>query len=149
MILPILFYGCEIWSLTLLVERKLRVFKNMVLRRIFGPRREKVSEEWRKFHKHELNDLYASPNNVRVIKSRRMRWAGHEARMGEERGLYIVLVGIAEGKRALRRRRRRWVNNIRMYLQEVGCGFMDWVGLAQNRYSWRKLLSALMNFRIP
>jgi hypothetical protein len=69
--------------------------------------------------------------------------------MGEERGLYIVLVGIAEGKRALRRRRRRWVNNIRMYLQEVGCGFMDWVGLAQNRYSWRKLLSALMNFRIP
>jgi len=80
-------------------ERKLRVFENMVLRRIFGPRRDTVTGEWRRLHNEELNDLYSSPNNVRVIKSRRMRWAGHVARMGEERGLYRVLVGKPEGRR--------------------------------------------------
>jgi hypothetical protein len=85
-ILPIVFYGCETWSLTLREERKLRVFENMVLRRIFGPRRDEVTGEWRRLHTEELNDLYCSPNIVWVIKSRRMRWAGHVARMGEERG---------------------------------------------------------------
>ena len=79
--------GCETWSLTLREERKLRVFENMVWRRIFGPRRDEVTGEWRRLHNEELNDLYSSPNIVRVIKSRRMRWAGHVARMGEERGL--------------------------------------------------------------
>jgi len=142
-------FGCETWSLILQEERKLRVFKNMVLRRIFGPRRDEVTDEWRKFHKEELNDLYASPNNVRVIKSRKMRWAGHEARMGEKRGLYSVLVGMPVGKRALRRPRRRWVNNIGMDIQEVGCGYMEWVGLAQVRDKWLKLLRAVMNFRVP
>ena len=82
-ILPVVLYGCETWSLTLREERKLRVFENMVLRRIFGPRREEVTGEWRRVHNEELNDLYSSPNIVRVIKSRRMRWAGHVARMGE------------------------------------------------------------------
>jgi len=82
-ILPVVLYGCEAWSLTLREERKLRVFQNMVLRRIFGPRREEVTGEWRKLHNEELNDLYCSPNIVRVIKWRRMRWAGHVARMGE------------------------------------------------------------------
>ena len=85
-ILPVVLYGCETWSLTLREERKLRVFENMVLRRIFGRRRDKVTGEWRRLHNEELNYLYSSPNIVRVIKSRRMRWAGHVARMGEERG---------------------------------------------------------------
>ena len=92
-ILPVVLYGCEAWSLTLREERKLRVFENMVLRRIFGPRRDEVTGEWRRLHKEELNDLYSSPNIVRVIKLRRMSWAGHVACMGEERAVYRVLVG--------------------------------------------------------
>jgi hypothetical protein len=118
-ILPVVLYGCETWSLTLRGERKLRVFENMVLRRIFGPRRDEVTGEWRRLHNEDLNDLYSSPNIVRAIKSRRMRWAGHVARMGEERGVYRVLVGKSEGKRPLGRPRRRWVDNISMDLQEV------------------------------
>ena len=86
-ILPVVLYGCETWSLTLREERKLRVFQNMALRRIFGPRRDEVTGEWRRLHNEELNDLYSSPNILRVIKSRRMRWAGHVARTGEERGV--------------------------------------------------------------
>ena len=125
--------GCETWSLTLREERKLRVFEKMVLRRIFGPRRDEVTGEWRRLHNEELNDLYSLPNIVRVIKSRRMRLAGHVARMDEERGVYRVLVGKPEGRRPLGRPRRRWVDNIRMDLQEVGCGYMDWIGLAQDR----------------
>jgi hypothetical protein len=90
-------------------ERKLRVFENMVLRRIFGPRRDEVTGEWRRLHNEELNDLYSSPNIVRVIKSRIMRWAGHVARMGEERGVYMVLVGKPERRRSLGRSRCRWI----------------------------------------
>ena len=114
-------------------ERKLRVFENMVLRRIFGPRRDEVTGEWRRLHNEELNDLYSSPNIVRVIKSRRMRWVGHVACMGEERGAYRVLVGKPEEKRPLGRPRHRWVDNIRMDLQEVGCGYVDLIVLAQVR----------------
>jgi len=120
----------------------------MVLRRIFGPRRDEVTGEWRRLHSEELNDLYSSPNNVRVIKSRRMRWARYVARIGEERGVYRVLVGKPEGKRPVGRPRRRWVD-IRMDLQEVGCRYMDWIGLAQDRDRWRTLVSAVMNFRVP
>ena len=109
-------------------ERKLRVFQNMVLRRIFGPRGDEVTGEWRRLHNEELNDLYSSPNIVRVIKWRGMRWAGHVARMGEERGVYRFLLGKPEGRRPLGRPRRRRMNNIRMDLQEVGCGYMDWIG---------------------
>ena len=101
------------------------MFENMVLRRIFGPRRDEVMGEWRRWHNEELNDLYSSPNNVWVIKSRTMRWAGHVVHMGEEMGVYRVLVGKPEGKRPLGRPRRRWVDNIRMNLWEVGCGYMD------------------------
>ena len=126
------------------------MFENMVLRRIFEPRRDEVTGEWRRLHNEELNDLYCSPNIVRVIKSRRMRWAGHvAARMGEERGAYRVLVGKPEGKRSLGRPRCRWVDNIRMDLQEVGCGYVDCIGLAQDRDRWRTLVSAVMNLRVP
>ena len=148
-ILPVVLYGCETWSLTLREERKLRVVENMVLRRIFGPRKDEVTGEWRRLHNEELNDLHSSPNIVRVIKSRRMRWAGHVAQMGEERGVYRVLVGKLEGKRPLGRPRHRWMDNIRMDLQEVGCGYMDWTGLAQDRDRWRTLVSAVMNLQVP
>ena len=97
-ILPVVLYGCETWSLIFREERKLTVFENMMLRIIFGPRRDEVTGEWRRLHKEELNDLYSSPNIVRVKKSRRMRWAGHVARMGEETGVYRVLVGKPEGR---------------------------------------------------
>jgi len=142
-------YECETWSPILREERKLRVFKNMMLRSIFGPRRDEVTGERRRLHNQELNDLYSSPNIVRVIKSRRMRWVGYVARMGDERGAYRVLVGKPEGKSPLGRPRRRWVGNIRMDLQAVGCGYVDWIGLAQDRDKWRTLLRAVMNLRFP
>ena len=118
-------YGYEIWSLILWEERKLRVFENMVLRRIYGPRRDEVTGECGRLHKEELNDLYSSPNIVRGIKLRRMRLAGNVACMGEERGVYRVMLGKPEGRQPLGRPRRRWVDNIRMDLQEVGCGYVD------------------------
>jgi len=111
--------------------------------------RDEVKREERRLHNEELNDLYFSPNIEQVIKSRRMRWVGHVARMGEERGMYRVLVGKPEGKRPLGRPRRRWVDNIRMDFQEVGCGYLDWIGLAQDRDRWRTLVSAVMNLRVP
>jgi len=100
-------------------------------------------------HNEELNDLYLSPNIVRVIKSIIMRWAEHVARMGEERVVYKVLVGKPEGRRPLGRPRLRWVDNIRMDLQEVVCGYMDWIGLVQDRDRWRTLVSAILNLRVP
>jgi hypothetical protein len=121
----------------------------MVLRRIFEPRRDEVTGEWMRLHNEELNDLYSSPNIVRVIKPRRMRWAGHVARMGEERGVYRVLVGKPERKTPLGRPRSKCVDNIRMDLQEVGCVYMDWIRLAQDKDGWRTLVSAVMNLRVP
>jgi len=105
-----------------------------VLSRIFGPKRDEVTGDWRKLHNEDLNDLYPSPDIVRVIKSRRMRWAGHGARMGETRDVYKVLVGKLEDNRQLGRPRRRWEDNIKMDLQEVG---LDWIDLAQDRNRWR------------
>jgi hypothetical protein len=103
-------YGCETWSLTLREEHRLRVFENRVLKRIFGPERDEVTGEWRKLHDEELHNLYSSLDIIRQVKSRRMRWAGHVTRMGEERR-YKVLVGKPEGKRPLDRPRRRWDQN--------------------------------------
>ena len=110
-ILPVVLYGCETWSLTLRVERRLKVFKNRILRRIFGPKRDEETGDWRKLHNEYLTDFYSSPNIVRVRKSR-MRWAVHVAHMGERRSLYRILVGKPEGKRPLGRPRRRWEDNI-------------------------------------
>jgi hypothetical protein len=145
--LPVILYGCEIWSLTLREERRLRVFENRVLRRVFEPKRDEVTGEWRKLHKEELRDLYSLPNIVRVVKSIRMWWAGHVARMGEGRGVHRVLVGKPEGKRPVGRPRRRWEDNIKMDLQEVG-GDGDWMEWAQDRDRWRALVNMGMNFRV-
>jgi hypothetical protein len=109
------------------------VLENRVLRRIFGPKRDEVTGEWRKLHNEELNDLYSSPTIVRVIKSIKMRWAGYVARMREARSVYSVLVEKPEGNRPLWRPRWRWEDNIKIDLQEVGCGGMVWIELAQDR----------------
>jgi hypothetical protein len=120
-----------------------------ILRRIFGPKWDEVTGEWGKLHNEELNDLYCSPNIVRVIKSTRMRWAGHVARMGERRSVYRGLVRKLDGKRPLGRHRRRWDDNIKTDFQKVGCGGMDWIVLAQDRGRWRALVTAVMNFEVP
>jgi hypothetical protein len=122
---------------------------DQVLRRIFGTKRDEVTGEWRKLHNEELRDLYSSPSIIRIIKSRRMRWAGHVARMGEKRKAYRLLVGKPEGKRPLGRPRRRWVDNIRMDLGDVGWSDVDWIGLAQDRNRWRGVVNSVLNLRVP
>jgi len=139
-------YGRETWSLTLREERKLRVFENMVLRRIFGSRRDEVTGEWRRSHNEELNDLYFTSNIVRVIKFRRMRWAGHVARMGEERVVYRFLVGKPEGRRPLGRPRCRCVDGWISRRWDV----IIWTGMSWSRIDrWRTLVSAVMNLGVP
>jgi hypothetical protein len=125
------------------------VFENRVLRQVFGPKRDEVTGEWRKLHKEELNDPYSLPNIVQVVKSRRMRWAEHVARMGEDRGVDRVLVGKPEEKRPLGRPRRRWEDNIKMDLQKVGGGCGDWMELVQDRDRWQALVGTVRNFRVP
>ena len=141
-------YGCETWSLTFREERRLRMFENRVLRGIFGLRRDEITGEWRKLQNEELNDLYSSPNPVRVIKSRRVRWVGHVAHMVEWRGVYRVLLGKLEGMRPLGRPKSRWEDNIKMDFQEVRCDDMNWIDLAQDRDRWRALVNAVMNLRV-
>ncbi|KAJ4435412.1 hypothetical protein ANN_18027 [Periplaneta americana] len=143
-ILPVALYGCETWTLTLREEHGLRVFENKVLRKIFGAKRDEVTGEWRKLHNAELHALYSSPDIIRNIKSRRLRWAGHVARMGESRNAYRMLVGRPEG-----RPRRRWEDNIKMDLREVGYDDRDWINLAQDRDRWRAYARAAMNLRVP
>jgi hypothetical protein len=120
-----------------------------VLRRIFGPKRDEPTGDWRRLHNEELNDLYSSTNIIRVIKSRRMRGAGHVSRVGEKRDLYRILVGRPEGRRPLGRPRCRWKDNIQIDLQEVGWGSMYWIELAEDRDRWRAVVNAVMNLRVP
>jgi hypothetical protein len=129
-------------------EHRLRVFENRVLRRIFGPKREEDGS-WIKLHNDELHDSYPSPNIVRMIKSRRMRWGGHVARTGDGRGAYRVLVGGPEGTRPLGRPRRRWEDNIKTDLREIGIDGVNWIRLAQDRVQWRAFVNTVMNLRVP
>jgi hypothetical protein len=140
-------YGCETWFLNLGEEHTLRVFENRVLRRI-GPKREEDGS-WRKLHNDELHSLYSSPNIVRVIKSRRMMWAGHVARKREGTGVYRVLVWRTEGKRPLRRPRRRWEDNIKMDIREIGTDGANWIQLAREKVQWWSFVSMVMNLRVP
>jgi hypothetical protein len=128
---PVVLYGCETWSLTIREEHRLTVFENRVLRRIFGPKEDEVTGEWRKLHNEEVHNLYSSLN-IRQVKSRQMRWAGHLARMGEDRKMYKVLVGKPEGRRPLERPRHRWEDGVRMDLREIGLEGVDWIRLAQD-----------------
>jgi hypothetical protein len=132
------FASCAVWVQNLVShfeEHRLRVFENRVLRKIFGTKREE-GVSWRKLHDDELHRLYSSPNIVRVIKSRRMRWAGHVAYMREGRGVYRVLVGRSKVKRPLGRPRHRWEDNIKLDLREIGINVANWFQLAQDRVQW-------------
>ncbi|KDR21913.1 hypothetical protein L798_00464, partial [Zootermopsis nevadensis] len=140
-ILPVVLCCCETWSLTLWEEHRLMVFKNRVLRRTSGPKRE-GDGSWRKLHNDELHDLYSSPDI-----SRRMRWAGHVARMDGTSGVHRVLVGKPEGKRPLGRPRRRWEDNLRRDLWEIGVE-VDWILSAQDRVRWRALVNSVKNLRV-
>jgi hypothetical protein len=147
-ILSFVLYGCETWSLTLGEEHRLGVFENSVLRMTFGPKKAEDGL-WRKLYNDELHNLYSSLNIVRVIKSRRMRWAGHVAHMGEGRGVYRVLVGRPEGKRPLGRPRHRWEDNIKMDLREIGINGANWIQLAQDRIQWQAFVNTVMNLWVP
>jgi hypothetical protein len=125
------------------------VFENRVRRRIFGPKGDEVTGGCKKLHNEELHNLYSSPSIIRMIKSRRMMWAGHVARMGEKRNGYRILVGKPEGKRPLGRPRRKWVDNIEMDLREIGWDGMDWIDLTQDRDQWTALVNTVMNLRVP
>jgi hypothetical protein len=125
------------------------VFENRIPREIFEPKRDEVTGKWRKLHNEELNDLYSSPSVDWVIKSRRMRWAGQVACMGDRRGSYRVLMGKSEGKRPLGRPRRRWDDNIQRDLQEVGCVGMDWIDVVQDSDRWWALVNTAINIRVP
>ncbi|KAJ4431606.1 hypothetical protein ANN_20205 [Periplaneta americana] len=148
-ILPVVLYGCETWPLTLREEQRFRVFENEVLTKIFGTKRDEVTGKWRKLHNAELHALYPSPDIIRNIKSRRLTWAGHVARMGESRNAYRMLVGRPEGKRRLGRPRRRWEDNIKMDLRKVGNDDRGWINLSQDRDQWRASVRAAMNLRVP
>jgi hypothetical protein len=135
------------WGATLTNQNDIHT-EIRVLRKIFGPKREEDGS-WRKLHNDELHDLYSSLNIVSVIKSRRMRWAGHVACMGEGRGVYRVLVGRPEGKRPLGRPRHRWENNVKMDLREIGIGGANWIQLAWDRVQWQTFVNMVMNLQVP
>jgi hypothetical protein len=136
--------GCETWSLTLREEHRLRV-----LRRIFVPKTNEVTGGWRKQHDQELHKLYSSPSIIRIIKSSRMRLTGHVVIMWEKRNSFRIFVGKPEGKRPLRRTRRRWVDNVKMDLREIGKDDVDWIDRAQDSDQWRAFVNTVLNLRVP
>jgi hypothetical protein len=125
------------------------VLENRVLRRIFGLKRDGVTGGWRKLHNKEPHDLYSSPSIIKIIKSRKMRWVRHVARMGEKRNMYRLLVGNPVGRRPLGRPRCMWIDNIKMDLLEIGLSVVDWIGLAPDRYRYRALVNMVMNLQVP
>jgi hypothetical protein len=148
-ILPVVLYGCETWSLKLRKGHRLRVSENKVLR-IFGSKRGEATEGLRKlYNNEELHSLYSSPNIIRVIKSRRMRWAGHVQCMGETRSTYKILVGKPEGKRPIQRLWHRWEDNIMMDVREIGFGGVYWIHLTHDRDRQRALVNTVMNLLVP
>jgi len=148
-ILPVVLYGCDTWLLTLREEHRLWVLESRVFRRIFGPKRDEVTREWRRLYIEELYDVYSSPNIFWMIKSGWMRWAGHVACMVERRGVYRALVGKPEGRRPRGRPRCRWEDNIRMEFQEMVCRAMDWIELFQDRDRWWALVNVVMGLCLP
>jgi hypothetical protein len=145
----VVLYGCETWSLTIREEYRLRVFENRVLRRIFGPTADGVTEDWRKLHNEELHNLYSSPNIIRMMKSRSMRLAGHVARIGATRNAYRILVGKPEGKRPSPMGRCVGNRPTKMDLREIGWVDMGWIALLQGRNQWRALVNTVMNIFVP
>jgi hypothetical protein len=148
-ILPAVPYGYETWSLKLKEEHRLRVFENRVLRRMFGPKKDGVTGGCRKLRNEELHDLYSSPSIIRIIESRKMKWAGHVAPTGEKKIACRLLVGKEEEKRPLRRSRRNCIDNIKMDRVEIKLDGVDWICLAQDRDKCRALVNAVMSLRIP
>jgi hypothetical protein len=146
-ILPVMLYGCDTWSLALREEHRLWVFENTVSR-IFGPKRGEDGS-WRKLYNDELHGLYSSLNIVRVIKSRRLRWARHVAHTGEGRVVYRVLIRKPEGKRPLDRHRCRWEDNIKLDLKEIGINGANWIQLAWDRVQWWAFVNTVMNLQVP
>jgi hypothetical protein len=152
-ILPVVLYRCETWSLTLREGYKLRMFENRVLRRIFGLKRDGVTGGWRKLQ-NELHNLYSLPSINRIIESRRMRWAGHMAQMGK-RNVYRFFFPwplVRErtiGRKARGKEKGRWIDNIKKDLLEMGLSIVDWIGLAQDRHSWRALVNLVTNLHVP
>jgi hypothetical protein len=140
----VVLYGCESWYLTLREEHRLKVFENRVLI-IFGPKRDEVTGGWRKLHNEELHNLYSSPS---ITNSRRMRWAGHVARMGPKRNAYRILVGKPGGKRPLGRPRRRRVDNIKLDLRDIKWDGVDWIRMVQDRDQWKALANTVLNLPV-
>jgi hypothetical protein len=148
-ILPVVLYVYETWPLTLREEHTPRVFEKRVLRRIFEPTRNELSGGWRKLHNEELHNLNSWPRIIRMTKSRKLRWGGNVARMGEKRKAYRILMGKPKEKGPLRRPRHRLVDNIKMDLRKIKRGGMDWIDLAQDRDWWRTFVNIVMNLRVP
>jgi hypothetical protein len=146
--LPEVLYGSKTRSLILREGKRLRLFANRVLGRIFGLKRDEVRGGWRKLHNKELHKLHSSPSIIKMIKSRRIRWTGHIARMGEKRTTYRLVVGKLEGKKPLGRPRRGWVDTTQMNLRDIGQGGLDYIDVAQDRDQWRDLVNTVMNVRV-